>query len=188
MNYIITLSGMLGSGKSTVGKMIAEKLGYTFYSTGSVQRQIAQERGITTLELNRLALTDKSIDDQIDGVFKTLPLQPNNFVVDSRMAFFFIPVSFKVKLNIDTTCAGERIFNDTTRTGEKKYKDVAEAIDSLIQRRKLEVERFKKLYQVDIDNEDNFDFVIDTTDKTPQEVVDKILQKFSAYQSRLRRS
>lgn len=188
MNYIITLSGMLGSGKSTVGKMLAQELGYTFYSTGSVQRQIANERGITTLELNKLALTDKSIDEQIDGVFKTLPLQPENFVVDSRMAFFFIPVSFKVKLNIDTHCAGERIFNDTTRTGENKYNTVDDAIDSLIQRRKLEVDRFKKIYQVDIDNEDNFDYVIDTTNKTPQEVVEKILQKFNTFKSRLKHS
>ena len=70
MNFIITLSGQLGSGKSTVGKLLAKKLGYTFYSTGNAQRKIAAERGLTTLELNKLSMTDSSIDEQIDSVFK----------------------------------------------------------------------------------------------------------------------
>ena len=50
MHFIISLSGMLGSGKSTIGKMLAQELGYTFYSTGSAQRKIAQEKGMMTPE------------------------------------------------------------------------------------------------------------------------------------------
>lgn len=181
MFHIITLSGMLGSGKSTVGKMLAQKLDYTFYSTGTVQRQIAESRGITTLELNQLSMTDKSIDKEIDSVFKILPQENKNFVVDSRMAFFFIPTSFKVKLNVDTATAGERIFNDTERSGEKKYKDVQEVIEALISRRALEVGRFKDIYQVDIDNNSNFDYVIDSTGKTPEEICNKIIEKFQKF-------
>ncbi|MBQ8251677.1 MAG: cytidylate kinase family protein [Alphaproteobacteria bacterium] len=184
MHFIISLSGMLGSGKSTVGKMLAQKLGYTFYSTGSAQRKIAQERGITTLELNKLSMTDTSIDNQIDGVFKTLVQEEKDFVVDSRLAFFFIPSSFKVKLNIDTKVAAERIFNDKTRTEERAYQSVDEAETDLKTRRALEVERFKNLYHVDIDNEANFDLIIDTTDKTPEEICEKILKYFQKFQKR----
>ena len=101
MNFIITLSGQLGSGKSTVGKLLAKKLGYTFYSTGNAQRKIAAERGLTTLELNKLSMTDSSIDAQIDSIFKELACQDDNFIVDSRLGFFFIPSSLKVKLNVE---------------------------------------------------------------------------------------
>lgn len=181
MFHIITLSGMLGSGKSTVGKLVAQKLGYTFYSTGTVQRQIAKTRGVTTLELNKMCMTDPSIDAEIDDIFKTLPNQEQNFVVDSRMAFFFIPSSFKVKLNVNTTIAGERIFNDTERTGEKKYTTVQEAVESLKSRRALEVDRFKRIYQVDIDEDSNFDCVIDTTDKTPEEIGTCIIEAFHLF-------
>ena len=184
MHFIISLSGMLGSGKSTIGKMLAKQLNYTFYSTGSAQRKIAQERGITTLELNKLSMTDYSIDKQIDGVFKTLINENDNFIVDSRLAFFFIPSSFKIKLNIDTHVAAERIFNDKTRTEERAYKSVDEAETDLKMRRALEVERFKKLYHVDIDNEANFDLIIDTTDKTPDEICEKILKHFYKFQKR----
>ena len=102
MFRVITISGMLGSGKSTVARLLADKLGYTYYSTGDAQREIARARGVTTLELNRIADTDPTIDEAIDGVFKRFNAVPNkNFVIDSRMAFFFIPNSLKVKLNVD---------------------------------------------------------------------------------------
>ncbi len=184
MNFIITLSGQLGSGKSTIGKMLATRLDYTFYSTGSAQRKIAAERGLTTLELNKLSMTDSSIDEQIDSVFKELALQDENYIVDSRLGFFFIPSSLKVKLNVETKVAAERIFNDPSRSEEKKYNTVQEAEKSLLERRALEVERFKKLYHVDIDNEANFDLVIDTTGKTPDEIVNLILEKFKKFQKR----
>ena len=48
----ITITGKLGSGKSTVCKLIAEKHGYEIFSTGAIQREVAKELGITPLELN----------------------------------------------------------------------------------------------------------------------------------------
>lgn len=51
---IITISGDIGSGKSTTGKLLAKKLDYKYLSTGAIQRQIAEEMGMTTLELNIL--------------------------------------------------------------------------------------------------------------------------------------
>ena len=176
---IITISGMLGSGKSTVAKLLAERLGYMYYSTGNAQREIAKKRGITTLELNRLAGTDMSVDKEIDGVFQKFNAVPNkNMVIDSRLAFFFVPSSIKIKLNVDVYVAGERIFNDTLRTGEKKYNSVQEAVKALLDRRSLEVERFKRIYHVDIDNDENFDYVLDTTYKTPEEIANLIIKKY----------
>jgi len=176
---IITISGMLGSGKSTVAKLLAERLGWDYYSTGNAQREIAAKRGMTTLELNRLADTDPTIDQEIDGVFKNFNEDiRQNLVIDSRMAFFFVPNSMKIKLNVDVAVAGRRIFEDTARTGEKKYATVQESIDALRARRKSEVDRFKRVYHVDIDNDENFDYIIDSTHHTPDEIVDLIIKKF----------
>jgi len=185
MFHIITISGMLGSGKSTVAKLLAARLGYEYYSTGNAQREIAKKRGMTTLELNHLADKDPSIDKEIDGVFQRFNAVPNkNFVIDSRMAFFFVPSSFKVKLNVDVATAGERIFHDAERSGEKQYTSVQESIESLKARRLSEVERFKRIYHVDIDNDENFDYVLDSTNHTPEEIVDLIIHKFQSRKNR----
>ena len=53
ITMIITISGTPGSGKSTVAKMIATKLGFKHYSTGDFMRQMAKERGISLEELSK---------------------------------------------------------------------------------------------------------------------------------------
>ena len=40
---IITISGLPGSGKSTIGKMLAKKLGYKFYSMGDLRGKIEKK-------------------------------------------------------------------------------------------------------------------------------------------------
>ena len=101
----ITLTGDLGSGKSAVSKILCEKTGFEYVSTGRIQRQLAQEMGIDTLEMNRLADTDPSIDERIDGIFVSLGQDPSGYVVDSRMAWFFLPKSFKIYLKTDVAIA-----------------------------------------------------------------------------------
>ncbi len=172
---IITISGALGSGKSTIMRMLAEKLGYETYSTGSAQRQIAQKYGVTTLELNHIADKNPDIDKEIDGVFSTLTQTGKRYVIDSRLAFFFIPSSFKIKLNIDMDEAARRVLNDKSRTSEVQCDSVEQMKEILIARRQSEVNRFIDTYNVNIDDETHFDLVVDTTNKTPNEICEIIL-------------
>ncbi len=183
MAQIITISGTLGSGKSTVAKMLAEKLGFSYYSTGMAQRKIAAQRGMTTLELNMAAKNDPSIDREIDGVFEKLVEENQNYIVDSRLAFFFIPASFKVMLMASPKVAGERIFKDVSRTGEHCYPDAAAAVEALLKRRALEVERFKRVYGADIEDLTQFNCVIETDQLTPTEICDRILVSFKVFQA-----
>ena len=62
----ITLTGNLGSGKSTISKIFANKYGYEIYSTGKVIREFAAERGLSVLEMNQLMEKDNSFDHLID--------------------------------------------------------------------------------------------------------------------------
>ena len=57
--------------------LLVDALGARRVSTGEAQRQIAAQRGISTLELNRLAETDPTIDEEIDSVFRSWPAPPN---------------------------------------------------------------------------------------------------------------
>ena len=175
MGQVITISGAVGSGKSTVAKMLAQKLGWQYYSTGMAQRQIAKEMGITTLELNALSVKDKSIDKKIDAIFKNPPWGDDNCVVDSRLAFHFIPKSFKICLTVRDEIAGKRILNDPIRSSEHKYHSIKEATEASQKRHQLELKHFIKNYGLDIDNKDNFDLVVDTTHLSVEQVCQVIL-------------
>ena len=174
MKKSITITGALGSGKSTVAKSIAQILGLEYYSTGSAQRKIAQQMGITTLELNKKAEEDKSIDDQIDNVIRSMNCDGNAYVVDSRLAWHFMPDSVKIKLDVEKEEAAKRIFNDKNRSNEKNYQTTEEAFNATVARRQSERERFLKYYNVDIEDDKNYDLIIDTTSLTPSEVCEKI--------------
>ncbi len=172
---IITISGALGSGKSTIMKMLANRLGYETYSTGNAQREIAKRYGVTTLELNHIADTNPDIDKEIDGVFATLSGMGKKYVIDSRLAFHFVPSSFKVKLNVDVAEAARRVLSDTQRTSEVQCDTPEQMAEILRQRRASEVARFITTYGVNIDDNSHFDLVIDTTHKTPDEICNLIL-------------
>ena len=176
MNHsIITISGHLGSGKSTVAKMLANRLGWAYYSTGMAQRLIAQKRGISAMELNQLAITDPGIDAEIDGVFKNPPWGKNPCVVDSRLAFHFIPDSLKICLHVDIDEAAKRVWAEKGRISEQ-YASQEEAARYLQKRCELEQAHFMKNYHLDITDVSQFDSVIDTTCLTPAAVCEKILK------------
>ncbi len=169
----ITLTGDLGSGKSTVSKILCERTGFEYISTGRVQRQLAQELGLDTLEMNRRADTDPSIDQRIDGIFVALGEDPKGYIVDSRMAWFFLPNSYKVFLQTDVHLAVQRILNDPDRSSEQ-YESVEEAVHKILARKASENARFLAKYGADCSNLDNFDLVIDTADRSQKVVADLI--------------
>ncbi|MCC6462887.1 MAG: cytidylate kinase family protein [Saprospiraceae bacterium] len=171
----ITITGDLGSGKSAVSRILCEQTGFQYVSTGRIQRQLAQEMGIDTLEMNRRADVDPSIDEKIDGIFKSLGPDPASYVVDSRMAWFFLPGSYKVYLMADIDVAVTRILSDPTRNSEQ-YQSKEEAIQKISARKQSENDRFLKKYGADCANLQNFDLVVDTTQRTPEEVVVLIIK------------
>ncbi|HHG85828.1 MAG TPA: cytidylate kinase, partial [Bacteroidetes bacterium] len=122
----ITITGDLGSGKSVASKFLQDNLGFEIYYTGKVQREIAARHGMTTLELNKYAETHPEIDEEIDSVFVDLNLRPEGLIVDSRLAWFFMPNSFKVYLSVPVAVSAARIMGDNSRKKER-YRDFEHA-------------------------------------------------------------
>jgi cytidylate kinase len=159
MQTRISIAGDIGSGKSTIARAVASRIGVEPLSTGGIQRQLAAARGINTLELNRLAETDPSIDQQIDDYLRALPAGP--LIVESRMAWHFVAGTRRVFLYIMSAAAAERILGASR--SDESYRHLGEAVTLLAERRKSEIHRFQKYYAVDIGNLRNYDLIIDTT-------------------------
>ena len=60
--YRISLAGDLGSGKSTVGKLLSSMLGIEKFTVGTAQRELAEKMKMTPVELNRYMEDNPEID------------------------------------------------------------------------------------------------------------------------------
>ena len=171
----ITISGKAGSGKSTVAKLISEKLKLKHYSIGDLMRVMAMEKRMTLLELNKLAEKDKSIDFELDNKLKELGKRKDNFVVDGRLTAFFVPhADVKVFLEADDKVRAERILKDKRQ--QEKSKSLKETISNIKKREESEKKRYQKYYGVNYLDKRLYNYVIDTTKLSPNQVVERVIK------------
>ena len=182
MEYRISLTGDLGSGKSTVSKIIAEQHGCDTYSTGKICREIAESKGIYDIkEMNLYMKTHPEVDKEIDDGLIALSDRKGNIIIDSRMAWHFTKGTFKVYLSCAIDVAAERIFGDNRAT--ESYSSVEEMKQSNIQRKTAENGRYFELYGVRIFDMTNYDLVVDTTAASAKEAAEIISENCEKHQS-----
>jgi len=169
----ITISGEIGSGKTTIAKMLAARLGYKYYCVGDFMRSMAKEKGMTLLELSALAEKDRTVDMELDERQKGLNKE-DNFVLDSRLGFHFVKNAFRIFIAVDVKEGARRVYNDL-RHAERENTTPETTLENIKRRRESERKRYRKYYNIDLFNKDNYDLVIDTTEITPEAAVEKIL-------------
>lgn len=161
--HIITLGGLPGSGKSSTGKKLAALLGYERFSSGDFFRQMAKDRGISVEEINVQAETDLSIDAATDEWVRKQGTR-ENIIIDSRMAFHWMPEAFNVFLKLDPHTAAERTFNHIKAEGRlsQDAQSVEDVYRKMLKRIESEQKRYRELYGIDYTDESNYDLVVDT--------------------------
>ena len=177
----ITIAGDLGSGKSTVANHLINNINYRIESAGLIFRRLAEQHGMSAKEFNQFIESNPKYDNMVDDTIKEMGANEENIIFDSRLAWYFVPKSFKIYMYVDVDTATERIFNDKGRVSES-YSDMATAKKEIIERRESEVLRYKTFYNIDINNYSNYDFIIDTSHATKDEVNDAVLSNFKAFE------
>jgi len=180
---IITITGFPGSGKSTVGRLIAERLGWPFYSMGDLRGKMATERGMTIDELNTLGEQQDFTDKEVDAYQKKLGETEDNFVVDGRLSWYFIPHAFKIYLTVNEEAGAERILEAShlhERDDEPTYKSAEDAKRLVHHRIQSDAKRYRQYYGVDLLDLSPFDLVLDTSNLTQTQVLENILEILSA--------
>lgn len=183
--HIITLGGLPGSGKSTVKRILAEKLGYTTFSTGDFVREMAFERNMSLEEFNELVKHDKTLDLLIDERLEHIEAEEDFYIIDSHLAFHFVPSAFSVFLGISPERSAERIFNDTHSPTRIKSGDVMSTLEEAYERTQKRIqnhlERYATHYGINPYDETQYALVIDTEEKAPELVADIIYTDFTAW-------
>ena len=129
------------------------------------------------------------VDELIDNRMKRLGNEINSeehpndiWIIDSRLAFDNIPESFAVRLTANPQVAGERLFNDKSRGAEdSQYSSIEEAIKEREERKEGEKKRYAKKYNVNLEDENNYDLIIDTSYSTPDDIASTILECSELY-------
>lgn len=175
----VVLNGDLGSGKTTVSVLLAQRLGVRRVSVGDIYRAMAAERGMTALQLNRHAELDDEIDHYVDRLQSEIAASGEHLVVDSRLAWHFFTDALKVHLVTDPTVAALRVLARPADDVER-YVSVQEARARLESRSESERMRFIARYGADKTRLRNYDLVCDTTRATPDQVVERIIAHVDA--------
>ena len=179
---IITLTGKPCSGKSSVAKVMVEKYGFRVYSVGEMFKEEAHKHNMTTEEFNKFLMSNPEYDNFLDN--RTAELgklwAKEKVIFDSRLAWHFIPHSFKVFMELDEEEMAKRLA-ESDRTGFEKYATIEEARQTLISRFNAENERYNKFYGIDNTDLNNYDLVITSKNRTPEDVAEEILTKYLEY-------
>jgi len=170
---IITISGKPGSGKNTIADILAKRLKLKRYSVGDFRRAMAKKRGMTLAEYNKLGEKSICTDKDADDWQTEIGNKENNFIIDGRLSYHFIPNSIKIFLNVSPKEGSKRIMLENRE--EEKMKDKKEAIKMWHERMKSDIKRYKKYYNLDPYDAKQYDLVLDTSKFNIKQVSEKVL-------------
>lgn len=173
---LITVSGPAGSGKSTLAASIADALEFEHISGGDVFRELATERGLTPLELNKQAEEDDRIDRDLDSRLRTIAQERDDVVLESRLAGWMAGEYADFRLWLDAPLSIR-----VARIADREDKSYEVAREETEGRAASEALRYREYYGIDIENLRIYDLVINTARWSPAGVRALVLSAVESY-------
>ena len=170
---LITISGLPGSGKTTVARVVAAELGLEHVYAGNIFRRQAEEAGLTLHEYLRRAETDPTIDRQLDDRMRARA-RLGDAVLEGRLAAVMaaeaeVP-ALKVFLDASEEVRAARIAN---REGGATL----ERLHEIQARETSDRQRYRDIYGVDYHDHNLYDVVVETDRRTPEDLASEIVAR-----------
>jgi cytidylate kinase len=174
---LITISGPIGSGKSTVAASLAEALSYDHVSGGDIFRQLADERGYTPLEFNQLAEEDEDIDRDLDRRLRRTAKEEDDLILESRLSGWMAGEYADLKFWFD---APEE--TRAERVAEREGRNFEDALSEMRARATSEYTRYLEYYDIDFDDRSIYDLSLNTARWGPEEVMTIVQTAIETYE------
>ncbi|ELY58481.1 (d)CMP kinase [Natronococcus jeotgali] len=173
---LLTVSGPPGSGKSTTAELLAEAFDLDHVSGGDIFRELADERGYTPLEFNKLAEENDQIDRDLDRRLREIATEEDDLVLESRLAGWLAGdhADFRFWLDAPAAVRGERI-------AEREGKDPERATEETEAREASEAQRYQEYYGIDIRDLTIYDLSVNTARWEPDAVLDMLVTAVEEY-------
>jgi CMP/dCMP kinase len=170
ISRVVVVSGPPGSGKSTAGRRVAERLGLAYRSVGDLFRAEAKRHGMDVEAFNRYAEAHPEVDRALDDAMQALAAP--GILLDGRIQGELARRrGVKVFEILVTADPNVRIQRVAARDGQT----LAEATRRVQEREASERARYAHQYQIDIDRVVP-DLTVDTTAQSREEVADAIVE------------
>ena len=173
---LLTVSGPPGSGKSTTAALLADAFDLDHVSGGDIFRELADERGYTPLEFNKLAEENDQIDRDLDRRLREIAVEEDDLVLESRLAGWLAGdhADFRFWLDAPPAVRGERI-------AEREEKDPVRATEETQAREASEAQRYEEYYGIDIRDLTIYDLSVNTARWEPDAVLDMLVTAVEEY-------
>ncbi len=177
---LITISGPIGSGKSTVAARLAEALSFEHVSGGDIFRELAEERGYTPLEFNKLAEEEDQIDRDLDRRLREIAAEQDDVVLESRLAGWMAGDLADLKYWFD---APEEV--RAKRVAEREDQDFETALAEMRARGESEAKRYRTYYGIDFSDRSIYDLTLNTARWSPEAVLSIVQSAVETYKGEL---
>ncbi len=171
---LLTISGLPGSGTTTVSRIISERHNLEMVSAGEVFRSLADEYGMDLAEFGVLAESDDSIDLKIDERQKEIAKTRDNIILEGRLAGHMAKKALKVWIKAPVDERVRRIIARESGSFDEKLKET-------IGREASESTRYSTIYNIDISDLSAYDLVIDSSVWDQFQVADIISSAINNY-------
>jgi predicted cytidylate kinase len=169
----ITISGAPGSGKTTVTGLLEKKLGIRSVYSGEIFRNLAKKYKMSLEEFGKYCEENSEVDKELDENQLDI-LRKGNVILEGRLSGWLAHknniLAFKVAINTDLEIRASRIVKREKGSIEKRKEEI-------LKREKSESLRYKKYYEIDLNDMSIYDLVIDSGNKSPEEIVEIIIEK-----------
>ncbi|MDQ2054297.1 MULTISPECIES: (d)CMP kinase [Halobellus] len=173
---LLTVSGPPGAGKSTTVTALAEAFDLEHVSGGDIFRELAAERGMTAVEFNRLAEDDDQIDRDLDRRLRTVALERDDVLLESRLAGWLAGDAADLRLWLDAP-----IEVRAARIAEREDKSAETALAETREREESEALRYREYYSIDISDLSIYDVALNTARWSEEDVPDILTAAVEAY-------
>jgi cytidylate kinase len=153
----ITVSGLPGSGTTSLARTIASRKNFQIISAGEVFRRMASEKSMDLAEFGKLAREDPSFDRLIDERQRDIALANDDIVVEGRLSGWFVEdADLKIWLCASLECRVERILERDLVANSRT------AFDLTREREECEAQRYLTYYDINIDDLSPYDIIINS--------------------------